>query len=87
MLGVALNAANAGVVAGPVIVMAVALHEELAPVVLAVEFGVPLPMMVIPIPLGTVIPDVHVQDPAGMLIVSPLTALCVGPLMTAFTAD
>ncbi len=52
---------------------------------LASELGVPLPWMVMPIPLGTVIPDDQVHDPAGIFIVSPSTATCVGPLMTAFT--
>jgi hypothetical protein len=42
--------------------------------------------MVIPMPLGTVIPEVQVHDPAGMMIVSPSTAVCIGPLMTAFTS-
>jgi hypothetical protein len=39
--------------------------------------------------LEIVIPEVQVQgEPvAGMMIVSPFTALCVGPLMTAFTSD
>jgi hypothetical protein len=43
--------------------------------------------MSIPTPL-TVIPEVHVQGlpVAGMMIVSPFTATCVGPLMTAFTS-
>jgi hypothetical protein len=36
--------------------------------------------------LGTVMPEVHVHDPAGILIVSPLTAVRVRPLMTAFTS-
>src|SRR6267378_4085703 len=47
----------------------------------------PAPIMEMPIPLGTVMPLVQVHEPAGMLIVSPLTAVCVGPLMMAFTAD
>lgn len=63
------------------------LHEALAPVVVGVEFGVPFPIMVIPTPLGTLIPEVQVQEPGGMLMVSPLTAVCVGPLMMAFTSD
>jgi hypothetical protein len=67
-------------------VMTVAVQEEDAPVVLALLLGVPLPMMVIPTPLGTVMPDVHVQEPDGIWITSPLTAVCVGPLMTAFTS-
>jgi hypothetical protein len=41
----------------------------------------------IPTPL-IVMPEVHVQGlpAAGMMIVSPFTATCVGPLMTAFTS-
>src|SRR5579859_3881441 len=58
-----------------------------APNVLVPVFGVPEPMMEIPIPLGTVIPLVHAHEPAGIWIVSPSTALCMGPLMTAFTFD
>jgi hypothetical protein len=42
--------------------------------------------MVMPMPLGTVTPVVQVHVPEGRLIVSPLTAVCVGPLITAFTA-
>ena len=57
-----------------------------APELLGLLFGVPLPMIDIPIPLGTVTPPVQVQDPAGILMVSPSTALCVGPLITAFTS-
>ena len=37
-------------------------------------------------PLGTVRFEVHVQMPDGMTIVSPFAAVCVGPLMTAFTS-
>src|SRR6202035_680425 len=47
----------------------------------------PAPMMEMPIPLGTVIPLVQVQEPAGILMVSPLTAVCLGPLIIAFTSD
>jgi hypothetical protein len=67
-------------------VMLVAVQEELAPVVEEPELAVPLPMMVIPMLLGNVIPLVQVQVPDGILIKSPLTAACVGPLMTAFTS-
>jgi len=70
----------------PEIVMVVPLHEELAPVVEAAELGVPAPTIEIPMLLGTVIPVVQVHDPAGILIVSPSTAVCVGPLITALTA-
>lgn len=81
-LGVILN-----IVIVPERVMFVPVAQDaLAPVVPAVEFGVPLPMMLIPIPDGTVIPEVQEQVPDGILIVSPLTALWVGPLMTAFTS-
>jgi len=44
----------------------------------------PAPMMLIP--LDTESEDVHVQFPEGTLIVSPSTATCAGPLMTAFTS-
>jgi hypothetical protein len=57
-----------------------------APKVLGLLFGVPLPMIEIPIPARTVTPVVQVQDPAGMMIVSPSTATWVGPLMTLFTS-
>jgi len=67
--------------------MTVLLHDALAVFVLGVEFGVPAPIMVMPIPLGTEIPFVQVQEPAGILMMSPLPAVCVGPLMTAFTSD
>jgi hypothetical protein len=60
-------------------------HEDEAPVVLGVEFGVPLPAIVMPILEGTTMPEAQVQFPAGILTVSPSTAVCVGPLMTAFT--
>jgi hypothetical protein len=67
-------------------VMTVAVQDEDAPVVLAPLCGVPVPLMVMPMPLGTVTPVVQVHVPEGRLIVSPLTAVCVGPLITAFTA-
>jgi hypothetical protein len=67
-------------------VRTVLLHDEPAPVVPGSELGVPLPTIEIPMPLGTTMPEVHVQDPAGTLIVSPSTALCVGPFITAFTS-
>jgi hypothetical protein len=70
----------------PEIVMVVPLHEELAPVVEGVEFGVPAPTIEIPMLPGTVIPVVQVHDPEGILIMSPSTAVCVGPLMIALTA-
>jgi hypothetical protein len=68
------------------IVMAVWLQDELGPVVPAVELGVPLPVMVIPMFLGTLMPLDQVHDPAGIWITSPSTAICEGPLMTAFTS-
>lgn len=61
-------------------------QDELGVCVPGVELGVPLPRMAIPTPLGAVMPVVQVHDPAGILIVSPFTAVCVGPLMTAFTS-
>ena len=72
-LGLAINAVT------PVRVIAVLLHEADAPVTLGLELGVPLPCMVIPIPAGTVMFAVHVQEPGGMMMVSPLAAVCVGP--------
>src|SRR6266478_4139286 len=56
-----------------------------APKVPAPTFGVPAPMMEMPTP-EILMPEVQVQEPDGILIVSPLTALCVGPLITAFTS-
>jgi hypothetical protein len=56
-----------------------------APLVEGPVFGVPDPMIEMPTP-ETVIPEFHVQFPDGIMIVSPLTAVCVGPLMTAFTS-
>src|SRR5262249_21244528 len=55
------------------------------PKVLAVEFEVPVPRIEMPIPAGIVTEVVQVHVPAGIFITSPLTATCVGPLMTAFT--
>lgn len=57
-----------------------------APLVEGPVFGVPDPMMEMPTP-EIVIPELHEQEPAGIMIVSPLTAVCVGPLMTAFTSE
>src|SRR5580704_14486263 len=59
-----------------------------APTVPPPVLGVPVPVMSIPLPL-IVIPEVQVQgEPvAGMTIVSPFTAVWVGPLMTAFTSE
>ena len=70
----------------PEIAIVVLLHDADAPVVPLVELGVPFPINVIATPEGTVMPLVQVQVPEGTLIVSPLTAVCVGPLMTAFTS-
>jgi hypothetical protein len=67
-------------------VRTVFVHEELAPLVDGLEFGVPLPEIVMPILLGTTIPEVQVQEPDGILMVSPSTAICIGPLITAFTS-
>jgi|SRR6516162_4460739 hypothetical protein len=47
---------------------------------------VPAPMIVIPIPAGTLMPEAQVHEPAGILITSPSTAVCVGPFITAFTS-
>ena len=59
-----------------------------APTVPPPVLGVPVPVMSIPTP-EIVIPEVHVhgEPVVGMMIVSPFTAVCVGPLMTAFTSD
>jgi hypothetical protein len=70
----------------PVKVIVVALHDADAPVVAAALFGVPLPLIVMPMLGGTVMPVVHVHDPEGIWIVSPSTAVCIGPLMIAFTS-
>jgi len=68
-------------------VMLVCVQAELAPVLLAPDWGVPLPIIVMPIWLGTIMPALdQVQAPLGMLMTSPSTAVCVGPLMTAFTS-
>src|ERR1700740_1146807 len=56
-----------------------------APKVPVPVFGVPAPMTEMPTP-EILTPEVQVQDPDGILIVSPFTALCVGPLMTALTS-
>ena len=70
----------------PFIVMFVAVQEAEAVKVAAVELGVPEPMIVIPMLLGTTIPLAQVQDPDGILMMSPSTAVCVGPLMIALTS-
>jgi hypothetical protein len=46
----------------------------------------PFPMIEIPMVGGTTTPVVQVQVPSGMWIVSPFTAVCKGPLITAFTS-
>lgn len=66
-------------------VIAVAVHEESEPNVDGLDDGVPLPLIVIPT-LLIVTPEDHVQEPEGIWITSPSTAVCVGPLITAFTA-
>jgi hypothetical protein len=55
-----------------------------APKVPGPVFGVPIPVSVIPTEIDN--PLVQVQVPAGMMIVSPATAVCVGPVMTALTS-
>lgn len=72
---------------GLLILSIIVVFEVPAPVVPPPVFGVPVPVMSIPLPL-IVIPEVHVQgEPVGgMTIVSPFTAVWVGPLMTAFTS-
>src|SRR5882672_7304145 len=57
-----------------------------APLVPAPVFGVPDPTIVIPLP-AMVMPEVIVQVPAGMTMTFPSMAVCVGPLMTAFTSE
>ena len=58
-----------------------------APTVPPPVLGVPVPVMSMPTPL-IVMPEVQVQgEPVlGMMMVSPFTAVCVGPLMTALTS-
>jgi hypothetical protein len=65
----------------------VAVQDADAPVEPAPELGVPAPVKVNPTPLGMDKREFHVQVPDGTLIVSPLTTLCVGPLITAFTSE
>jgi hypothetical protein len=59
-----------------------------APTVPPPLFGFPVPVISMPLPL-IVIPVVHVHgEPAGgIMIVSPFTAVWVGPLITAFTSE
>lgn len=52
--------------------------NELGPV-----FGVPLPVKVIPTGIDNSL--VQMQVPAGIIIVSPFAAVCVGPFITALT--
>jgi hypothetical protein len=68
-------------------IISVAVQEVEAPVVLGPELGVPEPISVKPTLLGAVRIEVHVHVPEGMLIVSPFTTVCVGPLMTALTSE
>jgi hypothetical protein len=56
-------------------VIVVSVHEAAAPKVLGELFGVPLPLIVMPILAGMVMPEVHVQEPAGIWITSPSTAV------------
>ena len=65
--------------------MVVAVQEADGPVTAGSPLGVPLPIIVIPI-LPIEMPLVQVQVPDGMLMMSPSTAVCVGPLMIAFTS-
>jgi len=71
----------------PETVIDVAPQDALGPNVEAVAFGVPVPVIVIPMLLGMVMPGLvdQVHDPAGITMISPSTAVCVGPLMTALT--
>jgi hypothetical protein len=73
---------------GPVPLSISVVFDVPAPTVPPPLFGFPVPVMSIPLPL-IVIPDVQVQgEPVGgMTIVSPFTAVWVGPLMTAFTSE
>ena len=68
-------------------------QEAEAPVVEPSEFGVPFPLIVMPIFDGTLMPEFHVQEPAGMTMMSPSTAVCPPPthvppvlLMHSFTS-
>jgi hypothetical protein len=66
--------------------ISVAVQELAAPVAVPPEAGVPEPISVRPIFAGGTRFDVQVQVPDGTVIISPSTALWVGPLMTAFTS-
>ncbi len=70
---------------GAPVLLTKCVFEVPAPNVLGVVFGDPLPMSVIPTVIVT--PEVQVQVPAGIWMTSPATAVCVGPLMTAFTSE
>ena len=63
----------------------VAWQEAAAPVLPDPGLGVPEPISVKPTLLGGMRFEVHMQVPAGMLITSPSTTVCVGPLITALT--
>jgi hypothetical protein len=71
----------------PLSMISVAVQELAAPVVLALEFGVPEPIRVIPTLAGGTRFEAHVHIPAGTLMISPSTAVWIGPLMTAFTSE
>lgn len=52
------------------------------------ELGVPVPVMSMPTPVMAMPEDQLQGEPVvGMMILSPSTAVCVGPLITAFTSD
>jgi Mn2+/Fe2+ NRAMP family transporter len=63
-----------------VYVIEVCLQDADASIISGVLLGVPVPVIVIPLLLGTEIPPVQVQEPAGIIIVSPSAATCTGPL-------
>jgi hypothetical protein len=67
-------------------VIDVEVQDADAPLVAGVTLGVPVPFIVMPIPLGIVIPPLQVHAPDGITIVSPSTAVWIGPLTILFTS-
>src|ERR1700690_4097000 len=75
------------------VIVVFAAQEADGAVVVASEFGVPFPVMVMPMFDGTTMPEDHAHVPAGMLMISPSTAVCEPPthvpplaLIQAFTS-
>jgi hypothetical protein len=67
-------------------VISVAVQEEDAPETEGATLGVPVPRMVMPIPAGMTIPALQVHIPAGIWMISPSTAVCMGPFTSVFTS-